>query len=71
MILVSLGITLTGITVEIIIDINGAIVSFFFIYVIPISLHLKCVYFTPGNRKSQELHEEVEKPADAGNPAQP
>ena len=50
-IFISLIIRLTQIKAEILIEINGSIVSFFFIYVIPIGLHIKCVYFsTPEER---------------------
>lgn len=31
-----------------IIDINGAVVGFFFIYLLPAMLHLKCMYFSKG-----------------------
>ena len=33
-----------------IIDINGAVVGFFFIYLIPAVLHIKCLYFSRGKR---------------------
>ena len=31
-----------------IIDINGAVIGFFFIYLIPVVLHIKCLYFAKG-----------------------
>ncbi len=33
-----------------IIDINGGVVGFFFIYFIPAALHVKCLYFSKGKR---------------------
>jgi hypothetical protein len=46
-----------------IIDVNGAVIGFFFIYAIPALLHLKCVYFLKvevktGDEKYQEMVEE-------------
>ena len=43
---VCLLIKLTNVSITVIIELNGAIVSFFFIYLIPIGLHIKCIYFT-------------------------
>mgnify|MGYP003683618177 CR=1 FL=1 len=57
---ICLGLELAGITVELIIDINGAVISFFFIYVIPISLHIKCVYFTSEEERHQHHQDEIE-----------
>jgi hypothetical protein len=31
-----------------IIDINGAVLGFIFIYLIPCCIHIKCMYFSPG-----------------------
>ena len=36
--------------VDDIIDFNGAVIGFFFIYFIPASLHIKCLYFSKGKR---------------------
>lgn len=33
-----------------IIDINGAVVGFLFIYLLPAVLHIKCLYFSKGKR---------------------
>ena len=54
-ILISLIIRLTKIRAEILIELNGSIVSFFFIYVIPIGLHLKCVYFSTPEEREHKL----------------
>jgi sodium-coupled neutral amino acid transporter 9 len=61
-IFISLVIRLTEIKASIIIELNGSIVSFFFLYLIPIGLHLKCVYFSNnGNTKgTEEEKKEVE-----------
>ena len=56
-ILLGLVIKLTDISVDVIIEINGGIISFFFIYVVPIGLHLKCRYFS--GAKHQKWEEEV------------
>lgn len=63
-IFISLIIRLTKIKAEILIEINGSIVSFFFIYVIPIGLHLKCVYFSSAEEREHRLSiEEMEEKA--------
>jgi hypothetical protein len=38
------------ISISSIIDINGAVIGFFFIYLIPAVLHIKCLYFSKGKR---------------------
>lgn len=40
-----------------IIDINGAVIGFFFIYLIPAVLHVKCLYFSKGKKKIPSLTE--------------
>ena len=37
--------------IQVIIDLNGAVLSFCFIYLIPTILHIKCMYFSKGKRK--------------------
>ena len=37
--------------IQVIIDLNGAVLSFCFIYLIPTLLHIKCMYFSKGKRK--------------------
>ena len=56
-ILVCLVIRLTNVSAEILIELNGSIVSFFFIYVIPISIHLKCVYFSSSEEREHKIVE--------------
>ena len=56
-ILISLIIRLTEVRAEVLIELNGSIVSFFFIYVIPIGLHLKCVYFSTPEEREHRLSE--------------
>lgn len=53
-ILLCLIIKLTSLTVDTLIELNGSVISFIFITVIPVGLHLKCVYFTaPGETHQQ------------------
>ena len=40
--------------IQVIIDLNGAVLSFCFIYLIPILLQVKCMYFAKGKRKVPE-----------------
>lgn len=37
-----------------IIDINGAVIGFFFIYLMPAALHIKCLYFSRGKKSMPE-----------------
>ena len=39
-------IRILGVPLKDIIDFNGAVVGFFFIYFIPAALHVKCLYFS-------------------------
>ena len=45
------------ISISDIIDINGAVIGFFFIYLIPVILHIKCLYFSKGKKPLPELPE--------------
>jgi hypothetical protein len=47
-IIICLGITLLKVKIGDIIDINGALIGFFFIYFLPALLHIKCMYFSKG-----------------------
>ena len=49
-----------------IIDINGAVIGFIFIYFIPALLHIKCLYFSKGKRPVPEPIEVYEQPAEDG-----
>ena len=42
----SFVIRVVGVPLKDIIDFNGAVVGFFFIYFIPAALHVKCMYFS-------------------------
>lgn len=44
-ILIALIIKLTNISVETLINVCGSIVSFVFVNITPIGLHVKCIYF--------------------------
>lgn len=43
------------IKINIIIDINGSVLGFCFIYLLPTLLHIKCLYFSKGKRHISEL----------------
>jgi len=45
---VCLTIGLLQVSITDIIDINGAVIGFFFIYFLPAGLHIKCLYFSKG-----------------------
>ena len=61
-------VSIVKIKIDTIIDINGAVLGFCFIYLIPSLLHIRCVYFSKGKKLLQppeernELNEE--KPSD-------
>lgn len=40
----TLVIFFTAVPISVLIEINGAVVGFFFIYFIPAAMHFKCVY---------------------------
>lgn len=44
---ICLVVSLTKIEVDAIIEVNGAVVGFFFIYFLPLIMHIKCVYYDP------------------------
>ena len=46
----ALVIGLLGYSIDKLIDINGAVIGFFFIYFFPTVLHIKCMYFSKGKR---------------------
>jgi hypothetical protein len=43
-VLISAGVFFAKITIENLIEINGAVIGFFFIYFIPGIMHFKCLY---------------------------
>lgn len=40
----ALGIYFANVSIELIIEINGAVIGFFFVYLMPASMHFKCLY---------------------------
>ena len=51
---ICLGISLLRISLRQIIELNGAVLGFFFIYFIPVAIHFKCTYM----KKDRALNEE-------------
>lgn len=54
-IVICLLISILEVNIDIIIDINGAVLGFCFIYLLPSILHIKCIYFPKGKRNISEL----------------
>jgi len=44
------SLTVVNVDIDVIIDINGAVLGFCFVYFLPSFLHLKCMYFPKGKR---------------------
>lgn len=42
---ITIGVYFAQVSIDTIIEINGAVVGFFFIYFIPAAMHFKCLYF--------------------------
>ena len=59
-ILVCLVIKLTSLSAEVLIELNGSIISFIFVYIIPIGLHVKCVYLTKDHERHHKWEDEPE-----------
>lgn len=45
-----LGVVMAKVNIDDIIDINGSVIGFFFIYFLPALLHVKCMYFSKGKK---------------------
>lgn len=45
LICITVGIYFGNVGIQILIEINGAIIGFFFIYLLPAVMHFKCLYF--------------------------
>lgn len=45
------------VNIDDIIDINGAVIGFLFIYLIPAVLHIKCLYFSKGKKPHHHLQD--------------
>lgn len=52
------SIQIQEVSIDIIIDINGAVLGFYFIYFLPSILHIKCSYF-PKGKKVMELKQHL------------
>jgi hypothetical protein len=57
---VCIFIGLFNVNIDIIIDLNGAVLGFCFVYFLPSLLHLKCMYFSKGKRKMPSTFSEGE-----------
>ena len=53
-----MAVGLFQVDVNYLIDINGAVIAFFFLYLIPAVLHIKCLYFSRG-KKSLPAEEDI------------
>ena len=58
---VCLLIGLLKISITDIININGAVIGFFFIYFLPAVLHIKCMYFSKGKRPMPKIEMKIEE----------
>lgn len=47
---ISFLLTIFNLNIDVIIDINGAVMGFCFVYFLPSILHIKCLYFPKGKR---------------------
>ena len=45
---------MVGVSIDNLIEINGAVIGFFFIYFLPALLHMKCLYFCTGNKEEEQ-----------------
>jgi hypothetical protein len=50
LVVVCLVLAIERVNIDVIIDINGAVLGFCFVYFLPSCLHIKCVYFSRGKR---------------------
>lgn len=46
---------LTNLTIQNLITINGGIIGFFFIYLLPAMMHLKCLYFSSHEDTEEDI----------------
>lgn len=54
----TIGVYFAGVSIDSLIEINGAVIGFFFIYFIPAAMHFKCLYI-PTKRPLLELKPRV------------
>ena len=45
----------TGINIATVIEINGSVIGFMYVILMPILLHWKCIYYTKKNEETGEL----------------
>lgn len=50
LVVLCLVLAIERVNIDVIIDINGAVLGFCFVYFLPSCLHIKCVYFSRGKR---------------------
>ena len=53
-------ISVVQVKIDTIIDINGAVLGFCFIYLIPVLIHVRCVYFPKGKKLLQPPEDHTE-----------
>ena len=58
---ICLLIGLLKISITDIININGAVIGFFFIYFLPAVLHIKCMYFSKGKRPIPKIEMKIDE----------
>jgi hypothetical protein len=56
-----------NVSVTDIIDINGAVIGFFFIYLMPAMLHIKCMYFSKGKRPIPKIELKIDETSEIDN----
>ena len=50
-----------GVKVSTIIEINGSVIGFLYVFLIPIAVHIKCVYFTKHDENGELVVEEEDE----------
>ena len=49
----------TGVNIATVIEINGSVIGFMYVILMPILLHWKCIYFSNKNEETGELIYEI------------
>lgn len=52
---ICVGVNFSGLSLKIILAINGTVFGFLFIYFLPVALHVKCVFYTSSGSPEIEL----------------
>jgi hypothetical protein len=47
---VTVVVNLTGLSIDVIIELNGGVVGFFYVYLLPAGLHFKCLYYNNNDK---------------------